>query len=323
MDPPSSNLRLSSLAPLATLCTTTNPKNPALPTQMQRSSDRTTLESLPTEIKLLILCQLDDQRTLHNLTSASTFYGEIERDRSEEIFTAITINYIVGHGFDPFSAHDVIAVSFGNYKVLEYDGNSIRQKAGFRRSEKDLKDFWDAIQEFHKACQLHKSTGSTKSLRIPTAICTPLWQIVHAVGWTVHDDLPLDSNGLPDYSRFLEFRYFVYDNVAQPGAQGVPRVSTGYLHGKPEFKCYASTYGSVFLGAHTSQWTENFKTNIDGAIKRAKQCLLREMSEGGVKGMIIDSVGFLCVGIGLAWWEYGIRHPKLGLPGAGMAMMLF
>ena len=263
---------------------------------MQRSNDRATLESLPTEIKLLILCHLDDPSTLRNLTSASPIYGETERDNREAICTAITINYVLGHGFDPFSAHDVVAVAFGKSRTLEYSENNIHEVGTYRN--KDIKDFWDAIQNFYKACQQHKSTKSPKALRIPVAICKPLWQIVHAVGLTVHDDVPLDSNGISDHNGALKVNYL----LPQTGPQNGPlQVGTRYLSGKPEFKCYSSTYGSVFLGAHTSQWTEHFKTRVDVTIKRAGQCGM--IWDDGVQSMIIDCVAILVIGFCLVWWE--------------------
>ena len=267
---------------------------------MQKNSNSPSLESLPTEVKLLILCQLDDPSALQNLTSASTSYGEIERGRREEILTAITLNYVIGHGFDPFSVQDVIAVSFGKRKILRYGENSIHEVAAFR--DKKIEGFWDAMQEFYKACQQHNSTKSTTPLKIPVAICKPLWQIVHAVGWTVHDDIPLDSNGTPDNSHVLK----IWQIVSQAGA---PTVRTAYLHGKLEFKCYSSTYGSVFLGAPTSQWTGGFKRITDGTIKSADKVLMGETRGSGVKGLLIYYAVLFSFVTCLMLWE--VEDPEL------------
>ena len=272
---------------------------------MQRSNDHATLESLPMEIKLLILCQLDDHSTLRNLTCASSIYAKIEQDKRDEIYTAITIRHVIGHGFDPFRTQDVVAVSFGKSRTLQYSDNDIHEMGAFRN--KVIKEFWDAMQKFYKACQQHKSTKSTKALRIPVSICKPLWQIVHAVGWTFHDQLPLGSNGLPDCNGALEVMYL----LNQTGFQiGLPHI--GYLHGKPAFKYYSSTYGSVFLVAHTSQWTEDFKTRVDKTITRAGICAWSEEWEGGVQGMMIDCAKLLFFGICLVLHEVRARRQEPG-----------
>lgn len=297
MDTASPDLSPRPMASPAPMSNTTHPLVSARHPHMQGSSDRPSLESLPTEIKLLILGQLDDPNALPNLTCASPIYFEIGRDKREEVCTAVTINYVIRHGFDPFNAHDLVAVSFGKSTTLEYGWNNIHEAVGLR--DRNIKDgFWNAMQEFYKACQQHKNTKSTKSLKLPVAICKPLWQIVHAVGWTVHwsyDDVPRASNGTADYCRVLQFIYI----VLQAGTR-TDRIA--YLHGKPEFKCSPYTYGSVFLGARTSQWSEYFKVKIERTIKTAEYPVRSERRRDEMSEMICYVVFFLCFMSLLLWW---------------------
>lgn len=216
------------------------------------STNHSYLETLPAELKLMILCQMDDENTLLNLITACPIYTTIELEKRTEILTAIAINHVIRNGYDPFGNHDVFALS-------------LHEGLGFRDG------CWDAISNFHILCQQHRITKSTAPLKIPVEICRCVLEIADAVGWRVVEkieDLPVESDGQPDWSRIFGFRYRAGgEEVGQwfLGPRG--EYSTEYLYGEPVSGHGSLIYYSAFFAPRMAHYAESAKREIISTIR--------------------------------------------------------
>ena len=138
------------------------------------------LETLPAEIKLMIVCELRKDETLRKLISAYPVFRQVKRDNNERISTAMAIHHITDLGCDPFDHHDIVEIKLPGGKKMD-------------------QAFITAFQTFHAACRHHKSSGSTRALLLPLDICKQMLRVVHASGWVIADnevDKPLTNPSL-------------------------------------------------------------------------------------------------------------------------------
>ena len=201
----------------------------------------------------MILRQLANETTLLNLITAYPIYNPTALQNREEILTSITLNHVLRNGYDPFGAHDVFALRF-------HDGIKVGE------------EFWDTILNFHNICQQYGSLRGTAPLKISVAICRQILQIADAVGWTVVEkveNLPVEGDGKPDWSRITSFRYSTY--VEEVGRRG--ECLTGYLHGGTVNGNGAENcYPAFFFAPRVKCYSEHMKDRIMSTITNMEWC---------------------------------------------------
>lgn len=138
----------------------------------QASVGPASLQSLPAEIKLMIMMRLHNKPSLRNIIQASATFREIYRNNDEAIYTAITIRSLARRGFDVFS----------QVNALEF--YMLRNKW----SDSDIT--W-AVRDIYTICQQHKSSHARDSIRCPVEACTVALHILHAVAYNLPNVMPM------------------------------------------------------------------------------------------------------------------------------------
>ena len=123
------------------------------------------LQSLPPELKLMIMKRLHNKPSLRNLIQASATFREVYRNNDEAIYTAITIRSLARRGFDVFTPVNAL-----EFYIL--------------RNTWSKRDIARAVKILYTACQQNIRSGHDKdSVRFPVHVCTVALHILHAVAY--------------------------------------------------------------------------------------------------------------------------------------------
>ena len=145
------------------------------------------LDILPAEIKLLMLCALDERLTLHNLIVEFPEYDAIYQNSSQLIQTSIALNPVLSRGFDFRKPARWLEVLTRSYRPFE--DPLINLKA--------------ALQE----CYIQAATE--KTIILSHVAHTELLELVDVVGWNVDKMGELDGSRNPNV-EFYQTRSFQY-----------------------------------------------------------------------------------------------------------------
>ena len=191
-------------------------------TQSLTVGKRVSLETLPTELKVTILCYLPDEASLNNLTRVSTVYRTVQ-ENFDEVLTNVAMNHLTERGFDLFGQQNVMQVCL--LESMDADA-----------------DFLDAVQRFSDACQAQNANMRSKPVALSAAVCRQVLRIVSVVGWTVADtveQLPTDPT--------QPINIFSHDSSHAEKLYG-QYYRTGYLAGQPSDDVNIFNSSLIFLG---------------------------------------------------------------------------
>ena len=126
------------------------------------------LQSLPPELKLMIMLRLHNKSSLRNINRTSATFRGLYRSKDEAIYTAITIRSLAQRGFDVFSQVNAL-----KFYVLKHTWSD--------------SDIAGAVRILYTICQQHEANHSRDTIvRCPVQVCTVALHILHAVAY----DLP-------------------------------------------------------------------------------------------------------------------------------------
>ena len=137
-----------------------------MPISSQAKSDAASLETLPAELKLMILLRLYNKKSLQSIIRASPTFLGLYRSDSEVIYTAIAIRQLAERGFDVFGSDTILEIY-----VLKHTWS--------------IDDVTKALRILYAACQQYKSTNAKGNLKCAVNVCTLALNILHAVSWNL------------------------------------------------------------------------------------------------------------------------------------------
>lgn len=141
---------------------------------------KATLDTLPLELKRVVLYNVDDFETLYGITHASPAYHKAYHTLRNDLLTKVTLNRLKLRGFDFSTPRAFLQVYIGSLT------GSRHQRSQVKAVHSAIQSIYDQIEKVGNNAQGHQN----EAIKLEYEQCLALHLLLDVIGWEVIEGKP-------------------------------------------------------------------------------------------------------------------------------------